>query len=316
MRTVIDFVLNNPNSTQCALFAFVVVMLWLVERVVTEQPTAEKLRHTSINILYMCTLLPGQLLLMVVCVAVANWTTNHHWGLVYFLPYADNPLVKFGVMFLALDFLDYVYHFTAHNFSPIWKLHSLHHTDKAVDVSTTFRENPLETLVRVSFLIFWVFLCGASTEVLILRQTIETFANVSQHTVFRLPALPARALGWLFVTPNLHHIHHHRQRPGTNCNYGDVFSIWDRIFGTYIEIPRGEIVFGLDSHGDRDPDDALLKIMSRIFPSGLRAAWTNQIALARARARARLAGIRPHRVTQTDFPDHSPSAEGVHSIAT
>ena len=59
-------------------------------------------------------------------------------------------------------------------------------------------------------------------------------------------------LGWVFVTPNLHHIHHHWRQPGTNCNYGDVFSIWDRLFGTYVdpEELKSPITFGI---GERVP---------------------------------------------------------------
>jgi sterol desaturase/sphingolipid hydroxylase (fatty acid hydroxylase superfamily) len=66
--------------------------------------------------------------------------------------------------------------------------------------------------------------------------------------MFLLPAVPARVLGWVFITPNLHHTHHHARLPGTNCNYGDVFSIWDRLFGTYVDMPSEDTVFGLDTH--------------------------------------------------------------------
>ena len=291
------FVLNNPSLTQCTLFALVVVLLWLTEQAVSERSAVEKLRHTSLNVLYMCALLPIQLFLTMVCVGVAKWTAEAHWGLVYLLPNPQSWLIKFGLMFFVLDFLDYVYHVTAHQFRPLWTLHSLHHSDRAVDVSTTFREHPAETLVRVCFLIAWVFICGASVEVLILRQTVETFANVSQHTTFRLPKLPARIFGWLFVTSNLHHAHHHWKRPGTNCNYGDVFSVWDRLFGTYVDLPEGELVFGLDSLAGRDPDETLLKILSRIAPSRW---WPAPAA--------------PIRVQSVQQNAQSP-AEGVHSIA-
>ena len=210
--------MKNPNSTQCGLFALVVVLLWLTEQAVSKRSVGEKLRHTSLNVLYMCALLPIQLLLMVVCVGVANWTGQAHWGLVYLLPHPESWPVKLVMMFFALDFLASFSPVTAHRFRPLWSLHSLHHSDRAVDVSTTFREHPAETLVRVCFLIAWVFICGASVEILVLRQTVETISNVSQHTVFRFPKLPARVLGWFFVTSNLHHTHHHWQRPGTNCN--------------------------------------------------------------------------------------------------
>jgi hypothetical protein len=115
--------------------------------------------------------------------------------------------------------------------------------------------------------------------------------------VFRFPKVPARILGWFFITSNLHHTHHHWQRPGTNCNYGDVFSIWDRLFGTYVHLPEEELVFGLDSLADRDPDETLLKILSRIVPSR----WQS----------ARVTGLRVASVQ----PDIQSPSEGVHSIA-
>ncbi len=294
MNSVVRFVLSNPNSSECALFAFVVVLLWSAERFATAQSASEKIRHTLINVLYMSALLPIQLLTIALCMGVAQWTTVSHWGLVYLLPHADSPFVKFGVMFFALDFLDYVYHFLAHQFRPLWRLHSLHHSDRSVDVSTTFRENPAETLVRVCFLLLWVLVCGASPEVLVLRQTVETFANVSQHTTFRLPVLSARILGWLFVTSNLHHAHHHWQRPGTNCNYGDVFSIWDRVFRTYIDIQTDEVVFGLDSHTDRNPDEALMRLLSVITSAG----WYAASAKYLARVAQRPFGFRRRLTTQ------------------
>ena len=105
----------------------------------------------------------------------------------------------------------------------------------------------METLIRNGFLMLWVLLCGASVEILILRQSVETVANIFAHTSLRLRPRPARMLGWLFITPNLHHAHHHFQMPATNCNYGDVFSIWDRLFGTFINLSREETVFGLDT---------------------------------------------------------------------
>ena len=85
-------------------------------------------------------------------------------------------------------------------------------------------------------------------QVLVLRQTFQTFSNVVQHTRFDLSPTAARILGLVFVTPNLHHIHHHHRQPGTDCNYGDVFSLWDRLFGTFVDIPATDVVFGLDTH--------------------------------------------------------------------
>ena len=200
--------------------------------------------------------------MMLVCACVAKWTTNNHWGLVYLLPNAEQPLIKYGMMFIVLDFLDYTYHVTMHHVAVFWRFHLVHHTDRAVDVSTTVREHPGETLIRNSFLILWVFLCGASVEILMLRQLAETAANLYAHTSVRLPPPWARALGWLFITPNLHHAHHHFQMPATNRNYGDVFSIWDRLFGTFTNLAREDTVFGLETHRERIGDAAVRRMIS------------------------------------------------------
>jgi sterol desaturase/sphingolipid hydroxylase (fatty acid hydroxylase superfamily) len=120
------------------------------------------------------------------------------------------------------------------------------------------REHPGETFVRNCFLIVYVVLCGASIEVLILRQTAQTVANLCSHTALRLPPRTARVVGWLFITPNLHHAHHHFMLPTTNRNYGDVFSIWDRVLGTFTNLAREDTVFGLNGRMDGAVDARLL----------------------------------------------------------
>ncbi|MBI3675239.1 MAG: sterol desaturase family protein [Proteobacteria bacterium] len=257
------FLIDDAYSTQVFLFALFTVSIWTVERAATGETTFAKLKHTSVNGLFLFFVVPVQLLMMVLCMACAKWVTEHHWGLVYLLATAENPWIKYGAMFFALDFLDYVYHTAAHRIPVLWRFHSVHHMDQVVDVSTTFREHPGETFVRIVFLMLWVLLCGACGPVLILRQTVQTFANVLAHTSLQLPAGPARVLGWFFITPNLHRAHHHFQRPATNCNFGDVFSIWDRLFRTQLRLPHHQIRVGLDTHLDGTLDAALLRILVR-----------------------------------------------------
>jgi sterol desaturase/sphingolipid hydroxylase (fatty acid hydroxylase superfamily) len=63
-----------------------------------------------------------------------------------------------------------------------------------------------------------------------------------------LPHRLNKIVGLVFITPNLHHVHHHYQLPYTDCNYGDVLSIWDHLFGTFTELEKEETVFGVDTH--------------------------------------------------------------------
>jgi len=275
LNSIRTLVLDHASSAQVFLFGLVLTGLWVAERIFRPEPTFSKLKHTGFNAAFMLGALPLQLLLISICVAAANWATAHRFGLLYLLPNPENPWLKFGLVFLALDLLDYTYHVISHRVGAIWRLHLVHHSDAAVDVSTTFREHPAETAVRVTFLIGAVLLCGASLQVLILRQTFQTFFNIVQHSRFSLAPLPARIFGLLFVTPNLHHIHHHHRRPGTDCNYGDVFSIWDRLFGTYVSLPSRDVVFGLDSHSEAS-DTSFLGLLGW---NGMRRWWNERVAI-------------------------------------
>jgi len=248
MSSVARLLMDHPSFSQSLFFISVFAVTWVLEKRALKQPAFDKARHTSFNLVFLALAMPIQLVMIAICLGVAQWTSVHHWGLLWLLPDATSPWLRYGAMFLVLDFLDYVYHYLAHRVPALWRLHLVHHSDEAVDVSTTFREHPGETFVRTCFLILWVFLCGAPIALLVLRQTFESIANVSQHFVFRLPPRAARLMGLVFVTPNLHHVHHHFRLPGTDCNYGDVFSIWDRLFGTYVADPGEAILFGVDTH--------------------------------------------------------------------
>ncbi len=249
--------------------------MWLTEKLVRGDRALPKWRHTSTNLVFMFLALPTQVVVMTFCADLSGWAVASRWGLLYLLPNADSPWIKYGAMFVALDFLDYVYHFTMHRVRPFWRFHLMHHTDQAVDVSTTVREHPGETLLRNGFLTLWVFMCGASVEILVIRQTVETIANILAHTTFRLSPRWARVVGWVFITPNLHHAHHHFRMPTTNCNYGDVFSIWDRLFGTLTQLPREDTVFGLDTHMHVDVHAGPIQML---FPSRLRGRTSRTVA--------------------------------------
>ena len=262
---MMEYLAQNAGSSQTLIFALVISALWVVEKLVLAQPFGGKLRHAALNSLFILSALPIELVCSVACIGLAGWVANHHWGLLYVLPYSDSPWMKYGVMFVVLDLLDYVYHRTMHHIPGFWRFHLVHHTDTIVDASTTVREHPGETTIRNGFLFVWILLTGASFEVLVLRQTAQTICTIFAHSAFRLPDRLARVLGWVLITPNLHHVHHHFELPYTNCNYGDVFSIWDRLFGTFANLSVAETVFGLDTHFDDPATQTCLGMIAMPF---------------------------------------------------
>lgn len=258
LRNFQQFVSTHATATQVAFFIGFLGMLWVLEHRLAAQDLGKKLGHTVFNASFLLLALPVQMTMVSVMLGIAQWSTARHFGLLYLLPCHDSVLVKYGAMFLVLDFLDYAYHFGAHRIPWLWRLHLVHHTDRSLDVTTTFREHPLETLVRMLTLCLWVALCGASIQLLVLRQTFESIANIGQHSRVALPPALIRWLQYFFITPDMHQSHHHAYRPGTDCNYGDVLNLWDRLFGTLLSVPSAQIQFGVDTHLQQHEDFSAL----------------------------------------------------------
>jgi sterol desaturase/sphingolipid hydroxylase (fatty acid hydroxylase superfamily) len=259
------FFSSHEDVTQLILYAFVITSLWFAEMFVSLNGVKHKWKHTALNSLFIFTALPVQLTLTSFIVLISIWANTHHWGLVNYIPYHQNVWVYYISLFCLLDFCEYIYHVIMHKVDTLWKFHLVHHSDLRVDVSTTVREHPGETCVRTCFLMLWTFLLGPVIGVLILRQTFQTFANVIAHTEFRLSPRANKIVGLLFITPNLHHVHHHYQLPYTDCNYGDVLSLWDRIFGTFSQLEREDTVFGIDTHMDENINGKFVNVLKVPF---------------------------------------------------
>jgi sterol desaturase/sphingolipid hydroxylase (fatty acid hydroxylase superfamily) len=89
--------------------------------------------------------------------------------------------------------------------------------------------------------------------VLISYLTLSALNAQFEHANIRLPATLDRSLRLLFVTPNMHKVHHSRDLPETDMNYANLLSLWDRIGRTYSHGPRlADIHCGLDGFDDQE----------------------------------------------------------------
>jgi sterol desaturase/sphingolipid hydroxylase (fatty acid hydroxylase superfamily) len=262
-----QFVSRHQDATQIILYALVITSLWFIEIFFTTGISSlkDKWRHNRVNLLFIGTALPIQLLLTILVLMVLSWTNAHHWGLINYIPHHQNSWVYYISLFMLLDLGEYTYHVIMHKIDTLWKFHLVHHSDLHVDVSTTVREHPGETCIRTSFLMLWVFICGPVIGVLVLRQTFQSIFNILAHTEFRLPRMLNKVVSLVFITPNLHHVHHHYALPYTDCNYGDVLSIWDRLFGTYAELDEADTVFGIDTHMNPEVNGRFVNILKIPF---------------------------------------------------
>lgn len=265
-----QFSVGHTTIVQLVAYITIVSAIWWLEWRAFATSLRGKWKHSIVNLLFMGSALPIQIGTSLIAMQIGDWTESHQWGLLPLLPGASSPWIAFGLMFLMFDCLDYVYHSTVHRVPFLWRFHLVHHSDLALDVSTTVREHPVDTLFRNSFMLFCLFMSGASFEALLMWQIAAALSNLLAHTPFRLPYWPNRMIAWVFTTPNLHHVHHHYRQPHTDRNYGNVFSLWDRMFGTLTSLPEGGPIFGVDTH----MDPALTGSYRRMMAAPLRRATT------------------------------------------
>ena len=246
MNRLIDFLNHSSSVTQVIVFSITLVLCWNIENIAGLTLNYHKWNHSFLNGKFIFTNLPVQFVLGIFFTKTIFWTSAHHFGIIYYFPFVTNKFLVFLATFVLLDFGEYIYHVIMHKIKRLWMFHMVHHSDRTLDVSTTFREHPGENLVRNSFTLLWIFLIGAPFWALLLRQVIQIISNIFSHVNYRIPERLNSIIGWLFITPNLHHVHHHYQQPYTDCNYGDVLTIWDRLFGTFCQLPASDVVFGVD----------------------------------------------------------------------
>ena len=247
MNHFINFIVDYGSQTQLFLFVGLLFTAWNIENAAGIILNYKKWKHALRNAIFIFTNLPGQLIMGLLFVKTIQWTGLNHFGLLYSL-HVSNAILLFILTFILLDFGEYIYHVIMHKIKRLWMFHAVHHTDNVVDVSTTLREHPGENIIRLSFTLLWVFLSGSVFWVLMLRQIIQVFTTLFAHINYRLPERLDTVIGLIFITPNLHQVHHHYKQPYTDCNYGDVLSIWDRVFGTFKKLPAQDLVFGVDTY--------------------------------------------------------------------
>ncbi len=132
----------------------------------------------------------------------------------------------------------------------------VHHSDTHVDVTTGTRHHPVDFIVRELFAVAAVVVTGAPRRVLcVLPHLNGCFFTYMTHANLTLPRGLERTLGLVFVTPRMHKFHHHFEAPWTDRNYGNMLSIWDRLFGTMVDGDVKDIRYGLDAADDARGDD-------------------------------------------------------------
>jgi sterol desaturase/sphingolipid hydroxylase (fatty acid hydroxylase superfamily) len=175
-------------------------------------------------------------------VALPSWPIANQWS-------------SFVAAFLLLDFLNYAVHRGQHAVPFLWRFHALHHSDPDVDVTTSVRHHPIEYLLATGF--YWLAVLALDIPVIVvLSYAVAVLAAAAlTHGNISLPEWLERVLRLVVITLDLHLVHHSMSYDEANANFGAVFSVWDRLFGTYAQISRAQrerLVFGVRELPRRD----------------------------------------------------------------
>jgi sterol desaturase/sphingolipid hydroxylase (fatty acid hydroxylase superfamily) len=123
-----------------------------------------------------------------------------------------------------------------------------------VDTTTANRHHPGESVFRAVFALLGVIVLGAPMWLVMLYQSLSVVLTQFNHANIKLPLWLDKGLSWFLVSPNMHKVHHHYMRPQTDTNYGNIFSVWDRLFGTYDATPVDNLRYGLDVLDDSNDE--------------------------------------------------------------
>lgn len=196
---------------------------------------------------------------------VAAAASGAHFGLGIANRVAMSWLAILALTLIAQTFAAYWVHRWMHRSDLLWRVHRVHHADSAVDVSTSLRNHPLELGVAIPVSALVIVFIGAPVSVVVTVQAILTASTIWQHADIRLSAPVDRALSWVIFTPRLHRLHHNPVRIVHDSNFGELFTIWDRMFGT-LSVLDGRGRVGLDHQAAR-ADHLLEQIWSPLRPA-------------------------------------------------
>ncbi|MEM9326757.1 MAG: sterol desaturase family protein, partial [Bacteroidota bacterium] len=258
MEALIAFFEEVPTWFRATLLMGGIVVFWMAEGLLPIfKFQYRKVRHAGLNLFFTLTTAIIGFGLAGVLLAASDFVSNHQIGLLYVV---DMPLwLQVVVGVLLLDAIGaYLVHFVEHKVKWMWKFHLVHHSDTTVDVTTGLRHHPGETVFRIGFTILAVMVVGAPMGIVMLYQSLSVlFAHIT-HANLNVPHHLDKALSYVLVTPNMHKVHHHYQQPLTDTNYGNIFSIWDRMFGTFHYVDDiHELQYGVDTHMKAEENTSL-----------------------------------------------------------
>lgn len=265
MESIMTYFETIPSSHRSLILVGGITFFWLVEYIVPLfKFKYKKFKHAWPNIFFTLTTIVINFVLAFILLKTSDWTVANTFGVVQWLSLPLWATVLIGVV--LLDFIGaWLAHYVEHMVKPLWMFHLVHHTDHHVDTTTANRHHPGESLIRFVFTTLAVLVVGAPIGIIMLYQSLSVILSQFNHANISLPKKVDDIISWIIVSPDMHKVHHHYVLPYTDTNYGNIFSIWDRIFGTFAKIRKDDLIYGIDTYPDINANSNIGKLLKLPF---------------------------------------------------
>lgn len=266
MESIINYFESIPTVHRSLLLVGGITVFWLLEGILPLMRfKVNKWKHALPNLFFTLTTIVVNFALAFLLLSTSDWTVVNDFGIINWLPTMPFWLnILLGVMLLDLIGA-YTAHLVEHKVKPLWMVHLVHHTDHNVDTTTANRHHPLESMIRFAFTVLGVLIVGAPIGLVMLYQSLSLVLSQFNHANIKLPKKVDEALSWIIVSPDMHKVHHHYMLPYTDSNYGNIFSIWDRLFGTFMKLDREQIVYGVDTFPNEEANGKIKVLLKQPF---------------------------------------------------
>jgi sterol desaturase/sphingolipid hydroxylase (fatty acid hydroxylase superfamily) len=266
LETLFNYFETIPSSHRSLILVGGITFFWLLEGALPLFLfNYKKWKHAIPNLFFTATTVIINFSLAFLLLFTADWVQINNFGIINWMP--EMPLwlyILLGVV--LLDFFGaYLAHYTEHKIKPLWMIHLVHHSDHKVDTTTANRHHPLESIIRFGFTLFGVLVVGAPIAIVMIYQSMSLVFTQFNHANIKIPRSVDKLLSYVIVSPDMHKVHHHNLLPYTDANYGNIFSIWDRLLGTYMHLDREKIVYGVDTFPDEKTNSSLKELLKQPF---------------------------------------------------
>jgi sterol desaturase/sphingolipid hydroxylase (fatty acid hydroxylase superfamily) len=173
--------------------------------------------------------------------------------------------MEYVLAVIALDFAMYWQHRLSHRIGWLWRIHRVHHVDTAFDTTLGLRFHPFEILLSMFYKLAIIAALGAPAAAVAVYELLLAAFALMTHADIAIPTRWDAALRRIVVTPDWHRVHHSVHHTETESNYGNMLTLWDRLFASALAQPsEGHSNMRLGLEHDRSAEQqtfpALLKM--------------------------------------------------------